>query len=83
MPYSEKYTLPHYFFCNFAGWVTALNPLNLQNLKIFFNFHFIELVPNAKQTIKDAMYEWESKTCIRFSPRETEKDYVEFAMNYG
>lgn len=43
----------------------------------------LEYIPNAKQTIKDAMFEWESNTCIRFSPREREKDYVEFAMNFG
>ncbi|XP_066922926.1 bone morphogenetic protein 1-like [Clytia hemisphaerica] len=43
----------------------------------------LEFIENAKQTIKGAMFEWEKNTCIRFSPRENEKDYVEFAMNYG
>lgn len=54
-------------------------------MSFLHNFHifFVEFIPNARQTIKDAMFEWESNTCIRFSPRETEKDYVEFAMNYG
>ena len=27
---------------------------------------------------RGAMKEWEEKTCIRFVPRTTEEDYVEF-----
>eukprot|EP00795_Rhopilema_esculentum_P003258 gene3258-1584_t len=32
----------------------------------------------TEKAILSAMKEWEEKTCIRFKPRTTEKDYVEF-----
>jgi len=35
-----------------------------------------------EKAIKSAMKEWEEKTCIRFKPRENERDYIEF-INEG
>ena len=32
----------------------------------------------TEAAIRGAMKEWEEKTCIRFVPRTTEEDYVEF-----
>ena len=33
--------------------------------------------------IKDAMTEWETKTCVRFVNRTNEEDYVEFMKLEG
>ena len=35
MPYCQKYTPPHCFFCNFAGWVYCTLP-HLENAKMTF-----------------------------------------------
>ena len=32
----------------------------------------------TEKAILSAMKEWEEKTCIKFKPRTTEKDYIEF-----
>ena len=37
----------------------------------------------TERAIYSAMKEWEKKTCIRFVPRTTQKDYVEFFAGDG
>ncbi|KAL9984774.1 hypothetical protein ACROYT_G007107 [Oculina patagonica] len=37
----------------------------------------------TERAINSAMKEWEEKTCIRFVPRTTQKDYVEFFAGDG
>ena len=37
----------------------------------------------TERAIYSAMKEWEEKTCIRFVPRTTQKDYVEFFAGDG
>ena len=37
----------------------------------------------TERAIYSAMKEWEEKTCIRFVPRTTQEDYVEFFAGDG
>lgn len=37
----------------------------------------------TERAIYSAMKEWEEKTCIRFVPRTTQKNYVEFFSGDG
>ena len=38
---------------------------------------------NAEKIIKEAMLEWEAKTCIRFVNRTNEEDFVKFEKLEG
>ena len=41
-------------------------------------FPFAENLPSAISAIKEAMEEWQKKTCIRFVNHTNEKDYLTF-----
>ena len=49
MPYSQKYTPPHCFFHNFAGWVNF-------NFVLFLFLRYVEKLKNAESAgVKKAM----------------------------
>ena len=48
-----------------------------------FSIIFAAYNTRATQAIKAAMREWESKTCIRFKRRTSERNYLEFFKNNG
>lgn len=43
----------------------------------------VEHMPSVIESVKLAMSEWENKTCIRFVPRTTQTDYVNFFRGSG
>ena len=51
-------------------------------MNIFSNI-FAENMPEALNAIASAMREWESKTCIKFVKRTSEKDYLWFFRQKG
>ena len=44
---------------------------------------FTENMPDAMSAIDAAIKEWESKTCIKFVKRTTQKDYLWFFRQRG
>lgn len=38
---------------------------------------------SAVRSVKNAIKQWESKTCLRFVPRTNEKAYLEFFKDQG
>ena len=44
---------------------------------------FTANMESSVRAVKQAMAEWESKTCIRFVPRTNERAYLEFFRNQG
>ena len=46
-------------------------------------FYFVANMDRAVRTTMEAIAEWESKTCIRFVKRTTEKEYLWFHRGNG
>ena len=47
------------------------------------HFYFVANMDRAVRTTMEAIAEWESKTCIRFVKRTTEKEYLWFHRGNG
>lgn len=48
-----------------------------------FNFYFPLLEQHARNAIEQAITQVEKYTCVRFTPRNGQKDYVEFIFDNG
>ena len=52
-------------------------------IDILFTMFFAGNMESAVRSVKNAIKQWERKTCLRFVPRTNEKAYLEFFKDQG